>query len=81
MSHTFPVRFGLVEEVDDFEVLGVLLRERVNIFTHENVFFRNVREEEFEFRGVERAGKRVVDDLVKRGAVIICEKMGENGLG
>jgi hypothetical protein len=47
----------------------VFLREGVELFAQEDVFFRNVGEEEFEFGGVEGAGERVGDYLVEGGTV------------
>lgn len=47
----------------------MLLRELVDILAHEDVFLRDVREEQLEFCGVERAGERMADDLVEGGAL------------
>lgn len=61
---TLPVLRALVDDVDDLEGLGVLLLERVNLFTHDDVVFGHVGKEQFELCLVALVGEGMIYDLV-----------------
>lgn len=65
-----PVLGRLVQDVHDIELARVLLLERVEFSTEENIFFSDVRKEQSEFRPVRGGGERVGKDLVKWRAMI-----------
>ena len=65
---TRPRVRSLVDEIDNVKGSRVLVLEGVNLFSHDDVLFRHVREEQLELGLVALVGQGMVDDLVQRSA-------------
>ena len=66
---TRPRVRSLVDEIDNVKGSRVLVLEGVNLFSHDDVLFRHVREEQLELGLVGLVGESMDNKLVKGGTM------------